>query len=56
MSTPYSWVDKKCKTPYTYDCPIQHMKKGDPCQVHFDQPDGWSYLAQGYADGIKAVI
>merc|ERR1712167_60249 len=30
----YSWVAKKCPTPYDYNCSIQTMKKGDPCQVH----------------------
>ena len=52
----WAWVAKKCPTPYRYDCPIQTMKPGDPCQVHFDQPDGWAYVAQGYAAGIKAVM
>ena len=32
----YSWVGKRCPTPYAYNCDIQTMKKGDPCQVHFD--------------------
>lgn len=31
------------------------MKKGDPCQVHFDNPAGWSYVAQGYAAGIRQI-
>ena len=52
----WAWVAKRCPTPYKYDCPIQSMKPGDPCQVHFDNPDGWAYVAQGYAAGIKAVM
>ena len=52
----YSWVGKRCPTPYGYNCPIQTMKKGDPCQVHFDRPDGWRYVAEGYAAGIRAVM
>ena len=52
----YAWVGKRCPTPYTYDCTIQTMKKGDPCQVHFDNPHGWEYVAQGYAQGIKSIV
>ena len=51
----YAWVGKRCPTPYEYDCGIQTMKKGDPCQVHFDNPRGWEYVAQGYAAGIRKV-
>jgi hypothetical protein len=52
----YAFVAQKCPTPYTYDCSIQTMKKGDPCQVHFDNPLGWEYVAHGYAAGIQRIF
>ena len=52
----WSWVAAKCAVPYGYDCPIQTMKRGDPCQVHFDYPAGWQYVAQGYVAGVRSLF
>eukprot|EP00937_MAST-01D_sp_MAST-1D-sp2_P003399 g3399.t1 len=52
----WSWVAAKCAVPYGYDCPIQTMERGEPCQVHFDTPTGWQYVAEGYAAGVRSLF
>ena len=52
----WAWVAAKCPVPYQYNCPIQTMKKGDPCQVHFDSPAGWQYVAEGYTKSVRGLF